>query len=570
MVDRLFGLRLFAGVVLACFIALPLTACGGGNSGPAPDDEADPAEITLGERLFLETRFAQFFFANFGGNMNAALAAGDPSLDTSETTGAPLTGPFRGKSMNCRACHLVDEHFQMPGGGMRTYNDFARRSPVPDRGDGQSLTARNSPPLVNSTLARVSPFFLHFDAEFVSTPELVIATLTGRNYGWLPGEFDDAVAHIAAVIRGDNGQGGLAGQFGNLSYRRVFESKSGTPTDFRLPPEFRVPDVDLATDEELLNAVANLISAYVEDLFFAINEHGNFEGSPFDRFLAANFLPSSPAAFETDLDYSRRLRQDLLDLNNTLFITPNEENQFATHSSQSFRFGPDELAGLMIFLTEPDELPLNGGEVAAGGIGNCVACHAAPAFTDFMFHNIGAAQSEYDAIHGNGSFEMLAVPDLATRDADPDLFLPPTPANPGYSGRFRAVPMLADPDLTDLGLWNIFANDDHPLPQFDLTQLIAEEQGIGSGAATEDVILPLTLGRFKTPGLRDLSHSGPYFHTGQKTTLQDVLQHYRDFSDLARAGDVRNAAPQLAGIALTEADVALLIKFLRALNEDYE
>jgi hypothetical protein len=41
-------------------------------------------------------------------------------------------------------------------------------------------------------------------------------------------------------------------------------------------------------------------------------------------------------------------------------------------------------------------------------------------------------------------------------------------------------------------------------------------------------------------------------------------------SRLARDGKVRNAAPELSGIALQEADVAPLAAFLRTLNEDYE
>ena len=32
--------------------------------GPAASAQDDPAEVTIGERLFLETRFAQFFARN--------------------------------------------------------------------------------------------------------------------------------------------------------------------------------------------------------------------------------------------------------------------------------------------------------------------------------------------------------------------------------------------------------------------------------------------------------------------------------------------------------------------------
>src|SRR5947207_5927995 len=45
----------------------------------------DPSEVALGERLFLETRFAQFFFAHSRGDANTTLSEGDPVLSSSQT-----------------------------------------------------------------------------------------------------------------------------------------------------------------------------------------------------------------------------------------------------------------------------------------------------------------------------------------------------------------------------------------------------------------------------------------------------------------------------------------------------
>lgn len=75
---------------------------------------------------------------------------------------------------------------------------------------------------------------------------------------------------------------------------------------------------------------------------------------------------------------------------------------------------------------------------------------------------------------------------------------------------------------------------------------------------------------FKTPSLRDLGHSGPYLHTGQQDTLEDVIGFYGRLANLARAGSVRNADSELAAIALTPADRDALAAFLGALDEDYE
>ena len=171
-------------------------------------EDADPLEVAIGERLFLETRFAQFFAANSGVDANATLAVGDPVMDTTKTIESPQPGPFAGQSMNRRACHLVDEHNAALGN--RTYADFARRSPVPDRGDGHTTTPRNSPSLVNASLRRPGGMRLHFDGEFASGRELAIGTFTGRNFGWLPAERLPAIAHIGRIIRDDDGTGALA------------------------------------------------------------------------------------------------------------------------------------------------------------------------------------------------------------------------------------------------------------------------------------------------------------------------------------------------------------------------
>jgi len=82
--------------------------------------------------------------------------------------------------------------------------------------------------------------------------------------------------------------------------------------------------------------------------------------------------------------------------------------------------------------------------------------------------------------------------------------------------------------------------------------------------------LDRAIARFKTPPLRDLGHSTPYMHNGQFNTLTDIMTFYRDTSTLARAGTLRNGAPELQGIALNAGDASSLVAFLRSLNEDYQ
>jgi hypothetical protein len=519
--------------------------------------DAEPAEVVIGERLFLETRFSQFFAAQSAGNANAAFTSGDPVVGQTVTTGTPQPGPFAGQAMNCRACHLVDEHNAALKN--RTYADFARRSPVPARTDGLTLTARNSPSLVNASLKRPGGMLLHFDGEFSSGRELAVGTLTGRNFGWLASEKATAITHVAHIIRDDDGTGELAQAFGG-SYADVLAAEATVPTELRLPKPFRL-DVTKATDEQIVAAVGRLIEAYMNSLTFAQDERGRFNGSPYDVFLAKNGLPQAPRSGESAAAYTRRLFAAIRKLANPQWVS-NADRTFSIHD-QDFVFGPTELNGLGIFFTGTGTKPAPAIAVASGGAGNCVACHTPPAFTDFGFHNTGATQEEYDAIHGAGAFAALQIPTYAERRETPDAFLPLSSKHPNAAGVFAAIPELSKPGRTDLGLWNIFGNADHPRPQAALLRSLKQR-------GSNSTLLDLTIGRFKTPGLRDLADSAPYLHNGSKDTLEDVLEFYRVFSLNARDGTVRNAASESLGIALLTQDLPPLAAFLRALNEDYE
>jgi hypothetical protein len=401
--------------------------------------------------------------------------------------------------------------------------------------------------------------------------DLVSATFTGRNFGWLPGERAQAIAHLARVVRGDDGTGDMAQQFDGLSYQLLFTgTNSAIPDDFRLPPQFRAL-MGSGTDQEIFDAVVKVVSAYVNGLLFSQTEdNGALIRSPFDVFLEINGLPQQPDPNETALDYSRRLLTLANNLVSPQFVTanPNRTDGLFQFHTQPFVFGAQELEGLKIFLAEPTALPASPAELTAGKIGNCLACHAAPNFTDFKLHNTGTAQTEYDTIHGANQFAGLSIPNLATRDRNYNQFLPATELHPAAVEPFRAIPLLANPTLTDLGIWNAFANPDMPSPQEKIRAILCDDQQ--PCPLSDSVLLDQAIAKFKTPGLRDLSHSAPYMHNGQFDTLDNIIEFYRDVSTQARAVTLRNGARQLQGIALAASDVTPLVAFLKSLNEDYQ
>jgi len=609
-----------------------------------------------GERLFLETRFSEFFFTNSGGNVNAVFTNGDPALNyTVSPVYGNLPGPFAGQAMNCRACHLVEEQENT---GNRTYCDFAQRSPIPNINDGRAVTTRNAMPLVDALLDRgKTPLFLHFDGQFATAQDLIIATLTGRNYGWAPSQYQTAIHHIANVIRNDDGSGGLAHQYGGWSYPEAFSGNLNFPP---IESQYLIPhantmfvsiadtnDEDYVTDYQIVQNIASLMEQYMQTLVFAQNANGDFSGSPFDVFLKKNGLPRQPAANETPLQYSRRLLRLVAGLANPKWVADGVDGEFFTNAhGQPFQFGSNELAGLIIFLTDNTTLDIATNQVQRGilpkiEVGNCAACHPPPAFSDFIFHNNGTSQEEYDALNGSGTFMTITVPGYAARQSNYNAYLPATTNHPSALGTFETPPATNSPGLADLGLWNVFANPDFPAPQAGLQQILPQllsaappqisqataggnqvifsgtnntpgwtyfvlssknlsaplgtwtvvatnafdSQGHFSftnvptsgarvgfyamelGTLAPDGALPATIALFKTPTVRDLNSSEPYLHSGRMNSIEDVLQFYLSFSAKARAGNVRNADPQLGGISMDSSAIAPLAAFLRALNE---
>jgi cytochrome c peroxidase len=189
-----------------------------------------------------------------------------------------------------------------------------------------------------------------------------------------------------------------------------------------------------------------------------------------------------------------------------------------------------------------------------------------PNFTDFRFHNNGSSQEEYDAANGQGAFLQLAIPDLATRTANFDQYLPQSANHPNATERFRHPAVAGSPQYADLGLWNVYMNGDMPNPQTNLTLVVcatAANCAVDHGLAT-------TIAQFKTPMLRDLEDSAPYFHNGSKPKFNDVVTFYINTAHLARQGQLRNGPVEFAGMSLSAADMDALVAFLKALTEDYD
>src|SRR5262249_2846478 len=206
------------------------------------------------------------------------------------------------------------------------------------------------------------------------------------------------------------------------------------------------------------------------------------------RFVAANGLPSSLAQGEDVRIFARRVMDRLSGLESAreLKLVPGFDGQ--------------ALSGFRIFLA-------SSGETSRG---NCVVCHAPPSFSDYSFHNMGVSQAEYEAVHGQGSFDRLVIPGAASATRP--------------STEFRETPSLQNPRLVDLGYWNFVDTGSSPL----------RREG-----ESEERFLSRMIATFKTPTLRNLAYSHPYLHNGAFSSIEQTVFELKRLSDLARQGRIR-------------------------------
>src|SRR6185503_13200567 len=72
-------------------------------------------------------------------------------------------------------------------------------------------------------------------------------------------------------------------------------------------------------------------------------------------------------------------------------------------------------------------------------------------------------------------------------------------------------------------------------------------------------------GAFKSPGLRNVELTGPYFHTGGAATLEQVMEFYARNGDVPAGG---NLGPGMGTIRLNQQERAQIVEFLKALTDD--
>ena len=406
------------------------------------------------------------------------VAGADESLAARERLGERLFHETRFSSpAGDMATGCASCHQPADAAGDRAFTELLARSWQPWRSDDPVRdTLRNTPTLMDVAEAPL----LHYDGEFTSLEAQTRLTLLGRNFGWLPGERAEAAAQIADVVQESE------------EYRTLFAAAF---------------EEAAADDTALVEQASVAIADFMRTLRSA-------RQTPYDDFMRANALPDTPADGESAPAYGERVMAAV------------RVRAYGDGLELSRHFDLDALHGLRIFMT-----------ATGSNAGNCVACHTPPLFTDFAFHNAGVAQAEYEALHGDGTFAALVVPELAK--------------GPGGDNALRQRAARDAAELADLGYWSYADPETSP---FRRDESVADYRARAVGA-------------IKTPTLRHLGSTEPYMHNGAYRTLESALLQHITSAHAARAGTLRNADPELARMTIARDSIAPLFAFLNALNE---
>lgn len=185
--------------------------------------------------------------------------------------------------------------------------------------------------------------------------------------------------------------------------------------------------------------------------------------------------------------------------------------------------------GLEIFLGQDEK---NGG-------GRCINCHSGTEFTDASVSKV--SKSPLRRREGNildRGFNNIGVrptwDDLGVGDVDPF-------GNPLSTARLAVQGRFSDPTLT---------------PPLNAKDILGVD------------------GAFKTPGLRNIELTAPYFHNGGQSTLRQVVDFYArggDFQPIpGRDGEIKPLSTLTLGKTPQEVEQAkeALIAFLKSLTDD--
>jgi cytochrome c peroxidase len=218
-------------------------------------------------------------------------------------------------------------------------------------------------------------------------------------------------------------------------------------------------------------------------------------------------------------------------------------------------FGKQELAGLNLFVAE----------------GQCIKCHAGPELTTASVRHIqggtplirAMAMAPGAALYDNGFYNIGVTP--TTDDigrGDLDLF--------GQPLAFARQALFDRLGIAQLD-FPLLGNDQIPARDEDRGQAVCNDSnGNGLCDPSEPILSTFQRvavdGAFKTPGLRNVELTGPYFHNGGMATLRQVVQFYNRGGNFCTFNG-NDLHPAITPLGFTEKQEEQLVAFLVSLTD---
>ncbi len=215
-------------------------------------------------------------------------------------------------------------------------------------------------------------------------------------------------------------------------------------------------------------------------------------------------------------------------------------------------FGEAERRGLNVFANQ----------------GKCINCHGGPEFTNASVRNAQSGRNVIEpmlmaqgqALYDNGFYNISVT-------------LTPDDLGRGGNDPFgRPLAFSRQSLFKRLGIQEIpFPIIGDPFPARDeLGRVIAGIDSNENGLidAGEELLIKRVAvdGAFKTPGLRNVELTGPYFHNGGTATLRQVVQFYNRGGNF-RHFNIDDLDPDIQELGLSAEEQSDLVKFMIALTD---
>lgn len=319
-----------------------------------------------------------------------------------------------------------------------------------------------------------------------------------------------------------------------------------TEVEITLPAR---PDVSLdvrivaATPEELIdeNFVAEPATANTPSL--TQNPRGQ-------RFTL------SEANFSLFFGLALQAYQQTLISDNTWF------DQWMRNATFNEGFGKEEVKGLDVFVNK----------------GRCINCHGGPELTNASVRKAQASNNGNPdnliepmrmgdgrfAIYDNGFYNIGVTPtffDIGRGGRGPT----GAPLSSSRQRLFQENEIMSIP-------FQILGGAKVPSITEDENESVCKDNNNDGFCGLDEPLLDTFQrvavdGAMKTPGLRIVDLTGPYFHDGSAATLRQVVEFYDNGGNFCQP-NIDNLDPDIRPIGLTAKEKQNLVKFLIALNDD--